>query len=166
MSKNVLRQSEIPQQPQQPGLNQLSHLAKLMDAQFRIPGTNIRFGLDAIIGLIPGVGDLSTFAVSGFMLWVMARNGASVYVLTRMTINILIDAVIGAIPLIGDIFDVAFRANMRNLKLMQQHYQQGRVRGSAWKAIVPVLIILFLIIVALIWATYKLLTNLSCVYYN
>lgn len=155
----IIKQTSV-QQPQQRGLKQLSHLAKLMDAQFRIPGTGIRFGLDGIIGLIPGAGDLSTFAVSGYMLWIMAQNGASGYVLARMTINILIDTLIGAIPLIGDIFDIAFKANMRNLRLMQEHYEEGRHRGSAWKAIVPVLIILFLIIVAIIWATYKLLASI------
>ena len=155
----IIKQTSV-QQPQQRGLKQLSHLAKLMDAQFRIPGTGIRFGLDGIIGLIPGADDLSTFAVSGYMLWIMAQNGASGYVLARMTINILIDTLIGAIPLIGDIFDIAFKANMRNLRLMQEHYEEGRHRGSAWKAIVPVLIILFLIIVAIIWATYKLLASI------
>jgi NAD/NADP transhydrogenase beta subunit len=139
------------------GLKQLGALAKLMDAQFRIPGTDIRFGLDGIIGLIPGAGDLSTFAVSGYMLWIMAHNGASGYILARMAINILVDALVGAIPFIGDIFDIAFKANMRNLRLMQEHYQEGRHRGNAWKAIVPVLIVLFLIIAAIIWATYKLL---------
>ena len=157
MGKNVLEQTGIPPQPQQRGLKQLGHLAKLMDSQFRIPGTEIRFGLDGIIGLIPGAGDLSTFAVSGYMLWIMAQNGASGYVLARMVLNVLVDSLVGAIPLIGDIFDIAFKANMRNLKLMQQHYQEGRHKGSAWKAIVPVLIVLFLIIAAIIWGTYKLL---------
>ncbi len=144
-------------QPLQPGLKQVGHLAKLMDAQFRIPGTNIRFGLDGIIGLVPGAGDLTTFAVSSYMLWIIARNGASGYVIARMAVNILIDALIGSIPLIGDVFDIAFKANMRNLQLMQQHYQQGRHRGSAWKVVVPVLLILFLIIAAIIWALYTLL---------
>ena len=144
----------------QRGLKQLNYLAKLMDAQFRVPGTNFRFGLDGIIGLIPGAGDLSTFAVSGYMLWIMANNGASGFVLARMTFNILIDAIVGAIPILGDLFDVAFKANMRNMRLMQQHYEEGRHRGSAWKLIVPVLIVVFLIIVAIIWVTYKLLGSL------
>ncbi|MDQ3682649.1 MAG: DUF4112 domain-containing protein [Bacteroidota bacterium] len=146
--------------PKQRGLKQLNYLAKLMDAQFRVPGTNFRFGLDGIIGLIPGAGDLSTFAVSGYMVWVMANNGASGLVLARMTFNILIDAIFGAIPILGDLFDVAFKANMRNMRLMQQHYEEGRHRGSAWKFIVPVLIVVFLIIIAIIWATYKLLASL------
>jgi hypothetical protein len=157
MSKDAVRPTVLPPLPQQRGLRQLSHLAKLMDSQFRIPGTDIRFGLDGILGLIPGAGDLSTFAVSGYMLWIMAQNGASGFVLARMTLNILIDAIVGAVPFLGDIFDIAFKANMRNLRLMQEHYQEGRHKGGAWKAIVPVLIILFLIIAALIWGTYTLL---------
>ena len=134
----------------------LQGLAKLMDAQFRIPGTNIRFGLDGILGLIPGLGDVSTFAVSGYLLWLMANNGASGYVLARMALNIMIDALIGSIPLIGDLFDIAFIANMRNMKLLQEHYQEGRHRGGAWKVVVPVLIVVLFFIVFTIWLLYQL----------
>ncbi|MEJ7679338.1 MAG: DUF4112 domain-containing protein [Segetibacter sp.] len=80
------------------GLKQVEFLAKLMDSRFRVPGTNFRFGLDGIIGLIPVAGDLSTFAISGYMLVILARNGAGGFLLARMTLNILIDAVIGMIP--------------------------------------------------------------------
>ena len=141
-------------------LKHIDYLARLMDAQFRVPGTNFRFGLDAIIGLIPGGGDLSTFAVSGYMLWIMAQNGASGYVLARMVLNVLFDTLIGSIPLIGDVFDVFYKSNMRNLRLMQEHYREGRHRGSAWKVIIPVLLVLFLIIVGVIWLTYRLLASL------
>lgn len=141
-----------------PALRQIESLAKLMDAQFRLPGTNMRFGLDGIIGLIPGAGDMSTFAVSSYMLWIMAKNGASGYVMARMVLNVLIDALVGIVPLLGDLFDFAFKANMRNMRLMQQHYKEGRHRGSAWKVIVPVLIILLAIIIAIIWAGYQLLS--------
>ena len=160
MNKYLSQKVEVQQQPGQRGLKQLGRLAKLMDAQFRIPGTEIRFGLDGIIGLIPGAGDLSTFAVSGYMLWIMANNGASGFVLAKMTLNILIDALIGSIPILGDVFDIAFKANMRNIQLMQEHYEEGRHRGSTWKVIIPVLVILFLIIVVIIWATYKLLASI------
>src|SRR5688572_4689916 len=141
MSKYVSQKVEVQQQPGQRAITRLNRLAKLMDAQFRIPGTDIRFGLDGLIGLIPGGGDLSTFAVSGYMLWIMANNGASGLVLARMTLNILIDALFGSIPLLGDIFDIAFKANMRNVRLMQEHYEEGRHRGSAWKVIIPILIV-------------------------
>lgn len=146
--------------PQTRGLREVAYLAKLMDSRFRIPGTNWRFGLDGIIGLIPGAGDLSTFAVSSYMLWIMARNGASGYVLARMVLNVIIDAIIGSIPLIGDLFDFVFKANTRNLKLMQEHYEEGRHKGGAWKVIVPVLIVLFLVIAAIIWLAYKLISSL------
>ena len=142
------------------GLKHIDYLARLMDAKFRVPGTNFRFGLDAIIGLIPGGGDLSTFAVSGYMLWVMAKNGASGYVLARMVLNVLLDTIIGSIPIIGDVFDMFYKSNMRNLSLMQEHYREGRHRGSAWKVIIPVLIVLFLIIAGVIWLTYRLLASL------
>ena len=142
------------------GLKNIDYLARLMDAQFRVPGTNFRFGLDALIGLIPGGGDLSTFAVSGYMLWVMAQNGASGYVLARMVFNVLLDTVIGSIPILGDLFDMVYKSNMRNLRLMQEHYREGRHRGSAWKVIVPVLIFLFLVIVGVIYLTWRLLANL------
>jgi hypothetical protein len=118
----------------------------------------MRFGLDGILGLIPGAGDLSTFAVSSYMLVIMAKNGASGFVMARMILNVLIDVAVGSIPLVGDLFDFAFKANMRNFKLMQEHYQEGRHRGSAWKVIIPILILLLLVIVAIIWGMYKLIT--------
>jgi hypothetical protein len=144
----------------QRGLKDIEYLAKLMDNQFKVPGTNLRFGLDAIIGLIPGIGDLSTFAVSGYMLLIMAKNGASGYLLARMILNVLIDTILGMIPFIGDIFDFAFKANIRNLKLMHQHYAEGRHRGSAWKIILPILIVLLAIVIGAIWVTYKLFAGI------
>ncbi len=134
----------------------LRSLAKFMDAQFRIPGTNIRFGLDGLLGLIPGFGDVSTFAVSGYLLWLMANNGASGYVLARMALNIMIDSLLGSIPIIGDLFDIAFKANMRNMKLLEEHYREGRHRGGAWKVVVPVLIVVLLFVAFTIWILYQL----------
>lgn len=127
-----------------------------MDSQFRVPGTDVKFGLDALLGLIPGAGDFATFLISGYMVTVMAKNGASGFVLARMVLNIVIDSLIGAIPILGDIFDVAFKANQRNIALMQQHYVEGRHKGGAWKVIVPVLLMLLILIGGLAWLTYKL----------
>ena len=148
MAKNI---------PHRGDFKQLDWIAKLMDSQFNIPGTNFRFGLDGIIGLIPGAGDLSTFAVSAYLVTIMARNGASGYVLARMVMNVLIDALFGMIPILGDIFDIAFKANMRNVKLMKEHYVEGRHRGGAWKIVLPVLLILFVMVGGIIYGGYKLL---------
>lgn len=131
-------------------------LAKVMDNQFKIPGTNFRFGLDAIIGLIPGAGDLATFGISGYMVFIMARNGASGFVLARMILNVLIDTIVGAIPLLGDIFDFGFKSNTRNMRLMREHYLEGRHQGSALKVILPVMIIFAVTVFAVGWLVYKL----------
>lgn len=139
-------------------LQGMEFLAKWMDAKFRFPGTNFRFGLDGLIGLIPGVGDLSTFAVSGYLVLLMARNGASGYILARMILNIVVDAALGAIPFIGDLFDFVHKANLKNMRLMRQYYVEGRHRGSAWKVIVPVLLVLLLILAGIIWLIYRLFT--------
>lgn len=139
-----------------PQIRKLQMIAKLMDSQFVIPGTNIRFGFDALIGLIPGVGDLATFGVSGFMLVIMAQNGASGLVLARMILNVLIDTAIGSIPLLGDLFDVGFKANTRNVRLMQEYYQEGRHRGSAWRVIVPVMLVFFILFCIVAWLVYQL----------
>ena len=142
--------------PQQRDFKQLEWIAKLMDAQFTVPGTNFRFGLDGIIGLIPGAGDISTFAVSAYLLAIMARNGASGYVMARMVLNVVIDAVVGMIPIVGDLFDIVFKANMRNLKLMKEHYVEGRHKGGAWKILVPVLVLLLIVVGGIIWGSYTL----------
>lgn len=138
-------------------LRHLDGLAKLMDAQFKVPGTNIRFGLDAIIGLIPGIGDVAGLMVSGYMIIVLASNGASSFVLARIILNVLIDALFGTIPILGDLFDIAYKSNQRNMKLVHQHYLEGKHQGGAWKVIVPLLLLLFLILVGIAWMAYTLL---------
>lgn len=137
-------------------IRNLDSLAKLMDSQFQIPNTKIRFGLDALIGLIPGVGDFAGFLVSGYIIVVLASNGASGFVIARIALNILIDAVIGSIPFLGDIFDFVFKANERNMKLVHGHYLEGRHQGGAWKVVVPLLLLLFLLIVGIAWSAYSM----------
>lgn len=149
--------SQVPTiKNQNPAIKNLDVLARLMDSQFKIPGTNIRFGFDALIGLVPGAGDFASFLISGYMMTVMAKNGASGFLLARMGFNVFLDSLIGSIPILGDIFDVAFKANQRNMKLMREHFVEGRHRGSAWKVVLPILLILLLFIVALVWLGYKL----------
>ena len=99
----------------------LEFLAGMMDDAFRIPGTNIRFGLDSVIGLLPGVGDTVGGIVSSYIIWRAQRMGASNWVLLRMTGNMLFDTALGVIPFVGDIFDWKFRANRRNLELLRRH---------------------------------------------
>ena len=145
-----------PKTQQNKVIRNLDSLAKLMDSQFQIPNMKIRFGLDALIGLIPGVGDFAGFLVSGYIILVLASNGASGFVIARISFNIIIDAVIGSIPILGDIFDLAFKANERNMKLVHEHYLEGRHQGGAWKVVLPVLLILFLLLVGIAWSAYSM----------
>ena len=94
-------------------------LARLLDSQFRIPGTGIRFGVDSILGLIPGAGDTVTAAMAAYIIFEAWRMGVSKVTIGRMLGNLVIDWVIGSIPLIGDLFDVGFKANIRNVQLLE-----------------------------------------------
>jgi Domain of unknown function (DUF4112) len=96
-------------------------LATLLDTAFIVPGTNIRFGLDALIGLVPGVGDAITTLMSLYIVREARALGVPRVLIARMLANVAIDGVIGAIPLVGDVFDVAWRANRRNFVLLQKH---------------------------------------------
>jgi hypothetical protein len=98
----------------------LEFLAGLLDDRFHIPGTNVRFGLDSIIGLIPGVGDAISASLSSYLIWRAHQLGASKLTLLRMGGNMAVDTVLGAVPLLGDIFDVSFRSNRRNLELLRR----------------------------------------------
>jgi hypothetical protein len=141
----------------QPRFPHLQTLSRLMDTQFRIPGTQIRFGLDAIIGLVPGVGDFASFLISTYMISVATKSGASGFVVARMVTNVAIDALVGAIPLLGDLFDVVFKANQRNMQLLNQHFNEGRHRGSAGKVVIPVILVLALVFAGLVWLCYKMI---------
>jgi hypothetical protein len=96
-------------------------LARLLDAAVRIPGTNVRVGLDALVGLIPGFGDVAGAAASGYIILSAARMGAPTSVLLRMLLNVATETVVGTVPVIGDLFDVGWRANLRNTALLERH---------------------------------------------
>lgn len=99
-------------------------LARVMDSIIPIPGTDIRLGFDALLGLVPVVGDVVSQAISSYIIWEARRLGVSRWTMTRMIGNSLVDMTIGAVPLIGDAFDVAFRANLRNLALLKAEMER------------------------------------------
>lgn len=97
----------------------LRRFAELLDAQFALPGTGFRFGLDGLIGLVPGVGDTLTACGSAYIVLRARTLGVRRRTLFRMVLNILIDLVIGAVPVLGDLFDFGWKANLRNIDLVQ-----------------------------------------------
>lgn len=96
-------------------------LVDLMEQRFHVPGTNFRFGLDALIGLVPGIGDFLGALVGTVLVVEALRLRVPWWVVGRMLFNLWIDGTLGAIPVVGDLWDFYFKANRRNLRLLQQH---------------------------------------------
>jgi hypothetical protein len=102
-------------------LRELEQLARLLDTQWRIPFTSIRFGLDAAAGLLPVVGDGAAGLIGAYILFGAARHGAPTHVLARMFVNLALDTAIGSVPIAGTVFDVWYKANKRNVALWREH---------------------------------------------
>ena len=105
-------------------VTRLEGLARLMDGAFVLPGTNIRVGLDVIIGMVPVAGDVVSGVISSYMIWEARQLGAPKWLIARMMANTLLDTTVGAIPILGDAFDVMFRANMKNMALLRRHMEK------------------------------------------
>jgi hypothetical protein len=105
-------------------LARIDALATLLDSALVVPGTNIRFGLDAIVGLVPGIGDFVMSLVSLYIVHEARQLGAPAHLLVRMVANIAVDGIVGSAPLVGDIFDVMWRANRRNMALLHGHLRR------------------------------------------
>jgi len=123
----------------------------LLDTKFRIPGTQIRFGGDFLVGLLPGVGDALSLSFSGVLIATMAKNGASGKLVVQMLLNILLDSIVGSIPIFGNVFDLYYKANLRNLRLMREHYEEGKHTGSAWPLLFMIAAVVTCIFVAILW---------------
>lgn len=140
-------------------------LADLLDQRFTIPGTSIRIGLDPIISLIPGIGDLLANLTGSLILVIAAQLRVPKIVLVRMGINIAINTGIGAIPIFGDIVSIWFRSNVRNVELLQRYLgrETKRVDLSDWLFVIALIVALLAlmgaIIVAAVWM-FKALWNL------
>jgi hypothetical protein len=115
--------SRLP--PTHETMDALRRWAVLLDSAFRIPGTRIRFGVDAIIGLIPGIGDISTPAFAAMILLQAVRMRLPLVVQARMVLNAGVDMLLGLVPVLGDLVDIGWKANLRNLALLERHARPG-----------------------------------------
>ncbi|EGK87256.1 MULTISPECIES: DUF4112 domain-containing protein [Microcoleus] len=104
-------------------LNRIRKLSRLMDTAIGIPGTKFRIGLDPIIGLVPGAGDIVDTAFSAYLIYLATRFNLPQKTLGKMIYNIGLEAVVGSVPLVGDIFDAFYKSNMRNLALLEEHLE-------------------------------------------
>lgn len=110
-------------------VRRMEMMAKLLDNAFVIPGTKQRVGIDAIIGLIPGLGDVATTILSSYVIWEARNLGVSRIAIGRMLSNLAVHATVGAIPIFGDIFDAFFRVNQRNMRIVHAQLQR-RSQGT------------------------------------
>lgn len=141
----------------------LDRLAWLLDSSIKVPGFNARFGLDGLIGLIPGVGDVITALISSVVISEAARMGVPKVLLLKMAFNVLVDTLVGAIPVVGDLFDFAWKANQRNVRLLNQYMDSpketvGNSRVFVW-CLAIVLVALVILIGYLVILLFQALLN-------
>jgi hypothetical protein len=130
-------------------LSRARTMARLLDSAVRVPGTGVRFGLDPILGLVPGLGDLAGMALSSYLVVLGGQLGVPRVVLVRMLGNIALDTVGGMVPLAGDLFDVAWKSNMRNVALLERAIgEPSAARRASWLTILGILLVLALLAAA------------------
>lgn len=135
----------------EPSVERLRTLARLLDSAIPVPGTKYRFGIDAIIGLVPGIGDAISAMFSMFIVFQAARLGVSRATLMRMLGNVALDTVVGEVPLLGDLFDAGWKSNNRNIALLESHLERpASTRRSSRRVMILVGVALLLLLAGVI----------------
>lgn len=132
----------------------VKRVTKYLDTQYTIAG--FRFGWDPILNLIPFLGKPVTFLISLFLVFVMWRNGTSGQLMIKMFKNVLVDAIIGSIPLVGIVFDFTYRANLKNVRLLREYYEEDKHQGTGIKYVIILLTLFLSISIATIILMWKL----------
>lgn len=105
-------------------LARIDMLSKLFDTAFTLPGSNVRFGVEALMRLVPGIGDAAASGLSCYLLYEAHRLEVPQQVFARLVANVAIEGIVGAVPVLGDLFDVGFRANRRNVAILKEHFER------------------------------------------
>lgn len=134
----------------------IDSMSTLLDNQFRIPFTQIRFGVDFLIGLIPTVGDWLSFGISSVLVFSMMRRGIGVGMLFKMLGNITLDATVGSIPILGDLFDLRYKANRRNVALLKQYYAENPNPPAAKRSFFIVGLLFLGVLILILWGAIML----------
>ena len=139
-------------------LKGLDRLAWVLDSSIPIPGTSRTIGLDGIIGLIPGVGDVFAGMLSGYIIIKALIMGLPIFVIGQMVVNMMIEGIVGVIPFFGDIFDFIFKSNRRNVKLMQRYLENPKETAErSASSVIGFLVVLFFVFLLTIWLIFKVL---------
>ena len=152
-SANAEKKAKVERQ-----LQSLDRLAWLLDSSIRIPGTNRTIGLDGIIGLLPGIGDVVSGVISGYIVVKALLMGLPIFVIARMVVNLMIEGIIGVIPVVGDLFDFIFKSNKRNVRLMQTYLQNPEDTAErSFMSVIVFLMVLFFVFLLSVWMIFKVL---------
>jgi hypothetical protein len=154
------KDQQSPDQRNIPELKWAERVSQMMDSEFTFPGTKFKFGLDPLLGLIPGIGELSTFLISGILLYTLTKYGASRKAIILMSLNVLLDTTVGSIPVIGNIFDFFYKSNERNVSILKRHYHEGKYQGSGNGIIAGILIFTFVILGLITYGAFKIIQYL------
>ncbi|MEM6263710.1 MAG: DUF4112 domain-containing protein [Bacteroidota bacterium] len=152
--------AQLPNDEEVLELKWLESAVGFMDTRFRIPFTEIRFGFDFLIGLIPIVGDVVTFLISGLLILVMVRHGISGRLALLMMGNIALDYLLSNVPILGDLFDIGFKANVRNIRLLRAYHSQGKHQGSVMGLILAVAFGMVLMLTLLLYISVTILSSI------
>ena len=146
-------------------ISRIKKIAKILDAQFQGP-LNTKFGLDGLLGLIPGIGDLITSFFSGFILYESYKLGASPAVLFRMGLNILFENLVDTIPLLGNIFDFFWKANLKNVQLLEGHIDQPSTSDTQSKIVlISIFFFIFCLLILSLYTSYLIIKLLFEAFY-
>ena len=124
-AENIFDLAKAAAPSREDALRRMQFVANLLDTAFVIPGTKRRVGIDAIIGLVPGIGDVATTILSSYVIWEARNLGVSRLAIGRMLTNLAIHAIVGSIPLVGDVFDAVFRVNQRNMRIVRSQLERN-----------------------------------------
>ncbi|MEM6612207.1 MAG: DUF4112 domain-containing protein [Cyanobacteria bacterium P01_C01_bin.72] len=139
-------------------LSRLRRVSKLLDNAISIPGTKIRFGLDPLIGLLPGGGDTLTGGIAAYIVVEAARMGVKRDVLWKMVGNILIDSLAGTVPVLGDLFDLGWKANVKNIELLEKHLDVAQSEQQDYLFIIGLVVLLLIIVLGFATLTFFTVT--------
>lgn len=131
-------------------------VSTLLDNKFTIPFTNIKFGVDFLLGLIPTIGDWLSFGISSLLVLAIIRRGVGVGMLFKMMGNITLDATVGSIPIVGDLFDLGYKANRRNVAMLKQYYIENPNPPSAKRSFLIVFLMFFFVLLVILYGAFKL----------
>lgn len=138
----------------------IDNISTLLDNKFTIPFTNVKFGVDFLIGLIPTAGDWLSFGISSLLVLAIVRRGVGVGMLFKMMGNITLDAMVGSIPIIGDLFDLSYKANRRNVHMLKQYYIENPNPPAAKRSFFIIFLMFMAILLLILFAAFKLMALL------